>query len=138
MLTRLHCYLICSLLLGCSVVRSVCAQSIALPWSGHGHDPQHTGVSQVTSKAMQRILWQMPVDLAPQYVGTTLYAHYGTPLVTRQNTVIVPVKTGAYDGFRIEARDGATGAQKWQIVTNYSLPSHNWVPHFGTALTPKN
>jgi hypothetical protein len=138
MLTRLHRYFICSLLLGCSVVRSVCAQSIALPWSGHGHDPQHTGLSQVTSKAMQRILWQMPVDLAPQYVGTTLYAHYGTPVVTRQNTVIVPVKTGAYDGFRIEARDGVTGAQKWQIVTNYSLPSHNWVPHFGIALTPKN
>lgn len=127
------------LLLGCSVVSfTMNAQSIALPWSGHGHDPQHTGLSQVTSKALERILWQMPVDLAPQYVGTTLYAHYGSPLITRQNTVIVPVKTAADDGFRIEAHDGSTGAQKWQMPTGYSLPAHNWVPHFGIALTPKN
>jgi hypothetical protein len=135
MISPLHRSLVCSLLLCSGVAR---AQSIALPWSGHGHDPQHTGLSQVTSKALQRILWQMPVDLAPQYVGTTLYAHYGSPLITRQNTVIVPVKTGAGDGFRIEARDGATGAQRWQLPTAYSLPSHNWVPHFGIALTPKN
>ena len=114
------------------------AQSIAFPWSGHGHDPQHTGLSQVTSKSLQRILWQTPVDLAPQYVGTTLYAHYGSPLITRQNTVLVPVKTGANDGFRVEAHDAATGAVKWTQTTAYTLPPHNWVPHFGIALTPKN
>lgn len=114
------------------------AQSIAFPWSGHGHDPQHTGLSQVTSKSLQRILWQVPVDLAPQFVGTTLYAHYGSPLITRQNTVLVPVKTGANDGFRVEAHDAATGALKWTQTTAYTLPLHNWVPHFGIALTPKN
>ncbi|MDB6007145.1 MAG: hypothetical protein JWR15_4132 [Prosthecobacter sp.] len=128
-----HCILICCLLLGCGTAQ---AQSIGLPWSGHGHDAQHTGVSQVSSKALERILWQTPVDLAPQYVGTTLYAHYGSPVITRQNTVILPVKTG--NGFRIEARDGATGGQKWQLTTAYSMPAHNWVPHFGIALTPKN
>lgn len=114
------------------------AQSIAFPWSGHGHDPQHTGLSKVASKSMQRILWQTPVDLAPQYVGTTLYAHYGSPVVTRQNTVIVPVKTGASDGFRVEAHDGVTGATRWTLNTGYAMPPHNWVPHFGVALTPKN
>lgn len=114
------------------------AQSLAFPWSGHGHDPQHTGLSQVRSKSMQRILWQTPVDLAPQYVGTTLYAHYGSPIITRQNTVIVPVKTGANDGFRVEGHDGATGALKWTQTTSYTLPPHNWVPHFGVTLTPKN
>jgi hypothetical protein len=134
-----HHLLGCCLLLGCyGGAFTVRAQSIALSWSGHGHDPQHTGLSQVTSKTMQRILWQTPVDLAPQYVGTTLYAHYGTPLITRQNTVLVPVKTGADDGFRIEAHDGVTGAQKWVLPTSYSLPAHNWVPHVGIALTPKN
>ena len=44
-------------------------QSIALPWSGHGHDAQHTALSQVASKPLQQILWQTPVDLAPQYSG---------------------------------------------------------------------
>ena len=99
---------------------------------------QSIGLSQVTSKPLQRILWQTPVNLAPVYSGTTLYAHYGPPLITRQNTVIVPVKTGSNDSFRIQAHDGVTGTQKWMLTTNYSLPSHNWVPHFGPALTPKN
>lgn len=36
-----------------------------------------------------------PVDLAPQYVGTTLYAQDGSPLITRQNTVTVAVKDSA-------------------------------------------
>lgn len=113
-------------------------QSMARPWSGHGHDPQHTGVSSVASQPLQQIKWQTPVDLAPQYVGTTLYAHYGSPVVTRQNTVIVPVKTGAIDGFRVEAHDGVTGTLKWMQTTDYSLPGHNWVPHFSLAITPRN
>src|SRR4051812_40966738 len=89
------------------------AQSVAFPWSGHGHDPQHSGLSQVASQPLDRIRWQADVDLAPQYSGTTLYIHYGSPLITRQNTVIFPVKTGAYDGFRIEARAGSDGSPVW-------------------------
>ncbi len=116
----------------------VLAQSIGLPWSGHGHDPQHTGISQVASQPMQRILWQTPVDLQPQYSGTTLYAHYGCALVTRQNTVLVPVKTGATDNFRIEAHSGTTGALLWMLTTDYTLPPHNWTPQYSMALTPKN
>lgn len=112
--------------------------SLALPWSGHGHDAQHTAVSKVTSKPLMAIHWQTPVDLAPQYVGTTLYAHYGSPVITRQNTVIVPVKTGASGGFRVEGRDGATGTLKWTQTTAYTLPPHNWVPHYCLALTPRN
>ena len=116
------------------------AQSIALPWSGHGHDPQHTGLSPVASQPLNRILWQIPVpvDLAPQYNGTTLYAHYGSPLITRLNTVVFPVKTGPTDGFRIEARNPADGSLKWMQTTDYSLPAHGWTPPCGLALTPKN
>lgn len=114
------------------------AQSIAVPWSGHGHDPQHTGLSRAPAQPLNRIKWQTPVDLNPQYSGTVLYVHYGSPLITRQNTVVVPVKTGAYDGFKVEARDSSTGTLKWTLNTNYSLPSHNWVPLVGLALTPKN
>ena len=80
----------------------------------------------------------MPVDLAPQYSGTSLLIHYGSPLVTRQNTLIVPVKTGAADGFRVEARDPADGSLKWMESTDYTLPAHNWKPGCGIALTPKN
>ncbi len=114
------------------------AQSIGLPWTGHGHNAQHTGLSRVASQPLSRIKWQTPVDLAPQYSGSVLYAHYGSPVITRQNTVIVPVKTGATDGYKIEARDANGGSLKWTLNTGYSLPSHGWVPLVGIALTPKN
>src|SRR5450432_1922087 len=122
----------------CLSVASANAQSIAVPWSVHGHDPQHSGVSQVAAKPLNRILWQTPVDLQPQRSGNDILAHYGSPLITRQNTVIVPVKTGASDGFRIEAHNASDGSLKWIQPTDYSLPAHNWVPSYGIALTPKN
>ncbi len=86
----------------------------------------------------EQIRWQMPVDLMPHYNGNDLLIHYGSPLVTRQNTVLVPVKTGTTDGFRVEARDATDGSVKWMQDSDYTLPSHNWVPSFGIALTPKN
>lgn len=135
-MSRLVFLFLCWLTSGCAARAQT--GSFALPWSGHGHDPQHTGLSPSPSKPMQQILWNTPVDEHPQYTGTTLYAHYGSVLVTRQNTVIIPVKTGAYDGFRVEARDVTTGLLKWSQPTDYSLPPHNWVPHYSIALTPGN
>lgn len=87
---------------------------------------------------MQHIRWQTAIDLNPQYNGGVLYVHYGSPVITRQNTVIVPVKTGASDGFRVEAHQGTDGALKWKLDTGYTLPAHNWVPQYSMALTPKN
>jgi hypothetical protein len=113
------------------------AQSIALPWSGHGHDPQHTAISQVASQPLNRIIWQAPVDL-PNTTNATLYIHYGSPLITRQNTIIFPVKTSAAGDFKIEARSGADGTLLWMQPTDYMLPQHGWTPPCAPALTPKN
>ncbi|HLJ92889.1 MAG TPA: hypothetical protein VKU02_06820, partial [Gemmataceae bacterium] len=71
-------------------------------WSSYAHDPQHTAISDVPSQSLQAIHWQTPVDLNPQSYGGDLYIHYGSPVVTAANTVIVPVKTGANDGFEVE------------------------------------
>lgn len=115
------------------------AQSIALPWSGLGHDPQHSSISRVTAQPLGHIKWTTPVDLMPQYTsGGGLLIHYGTPLITRQNTVVVPVKTGATDTFRVEGHDATTGSQTWMELSDYTLPTHHWVPSYGIALTPKN
>ncbi len=114
------------------------AQSIAVPWSGLGHDPQHTGISRFAAQPMNRIVWQADMDLDPQYSGDDLLIHYGSPLVTRTGTVVIPVKTGAADGFRIEGHSAATGTTFWMQTSDYELPAHNWVPSFGIALTPKN
>jgi hypothetical protein len=98
------------------------------------HDAQHTGISEVKSQPLRKIHWQMPVDLNPQ-VADGLTIHYGSPLVTRKNTVIVPVKTGAFDGFRIEARDGKDGALKWMLDSDYTAPAAEFTPPFGPVLT---
>ncbi len=124
-------------LLAIGLAAHASAQSIALPWSGHGHDPQHSGISRFPAQSLEQVRWQMPVDLDRTYWGTRLLIHYGSAVVTRANTVIVPVKTGADDGFRLEARAAADGAVRWILPTDYSLPPHSWVPACGIALTPK-
>ena len=85
-------------------------------------------MSPVASQSLEGINWQTPVDLAPQFSGEYLLIHYGSPVVTAGNTVIVPVKTGATEGFQLQARDGKTGALKWTVTTDYLLPPHGWTP----------
>jgi hypothetical protein len=104
-------------------------------WSGFGSNAQHTGLAPVASQPLQSIHWETPVDLAPQFSGNELLIHYGSPLVTPGNTVIVPVKTGPFDGFEIEAFDGKTGAPKWTVGTDYLLPpDFTWVPEYAPVL----
>jgi hypothetical protein len=105
-------------------------------WTTHGHDAQHTGVSDVQSQPLWGVQWQAPVDLMPQYDGNDLLIHYGSPLVTPANTVIFPVKTGATGGFRVEGHSGADGSLLWMQPTDYRLPPHNWTPSVGPTLTP--
>ena len=124
----------CALLMS----RSVWSQSIRFPWSGYAHEPQHSAMASVASQPLSHILWQTAVDLNPQYNGGELFIHYGSPLITRSNTVIVPVKTGASGGFKVEALAGATGATNWARSTDYVLPSHDWIPSYSPTLTPKN
>jgi hypothetical protein len=87
---------------------------------------------------LQGVRWQTPVDLQPQYSGTRLLVHYGSPTITDANTVVVPVKTGAANGFRIDARDGANGGLKWSLSTDYLFPPHNWTPSYSPTITPGN
>ncbi len=117
------------------------AQSDAAPfWDGYAGNAQHTAVSPIATQSMDTIRWQTPIDLNPVYQpgSGNLYAHYGSPMVTQENTVIVPVKTGADGGFRLEAFDGDTGVHRWaaNVATDYALPSHNWVPPYQPVLTP--
>src|ERR1035437_2033034 len=115
------------------------AQSIRVPWSDYAHDPQHSAISPVASQPLHRIVWQTSVDLSVPTNNTgELFIHYGSPLITRSNTVIVPVKTTAAGGFRVEAHVGTNGVLNWMQSTDYILPSHNWTPSFSGTLTPKN
>lgn len=105
-------------------------------WFGYGRDAQHTGVSAATSQDLGRISWSSPVDLAPQYTASgALLTHYGSPVVTTNNTVVIPVKTIATGGYRVEGRAGATGAIVWQATTDYLMPPRNWLPPYNVLLT---
>ena len=103
-------------------------------WPTHGGDSSHTGLSSTPAQPIEGVLWSSPLDLNPQYNGDVLYAHYGSPVVTANNVVVMPVKTGANGGFRIEGRDGASGALIFQEDSDYAVPAHNWYPTFGPTL----
>lgn len=106
-------------------------------WNGFARNAQHTALlDEVASQPLTTVWWTTPVDLAPSYTSSgSLLIHYGSPVITRQNTVVVPVKTGA-NAFRVDARIGATGTLLWTGDSDYRLPPHAWVPSFNPALTP--
>jgi hypothetical protein len=103
-------------------------------WLTFGHDPQHTGDSSVASQPLDVIHWQTPVDLNL----TGAFVHYGSPVITAANTVLVPVKTGANGGFEVSAFNGATGSSLWTLTSDYTLPPFSWMPPFGPTLTSTN
>lgn len=118
-------------------LKTTCVSRTAsnVPWAGYGRDPQHTAISAVAAQSLNSIHWQTPVDLHPPGGGQgDLLIHYGSAVVTTGNTVIVPVKTGATDGFQLEAFNGETGSHVYTLSTDYSLPSHNWIPPYAPAL----
>ncbi len=99
-------------------------------WPTHSHDAQHTGISSVAAQPLTRIRWHMPVDLAPP--DGAILIHYGSPLVTASNTVIVPVKTTT--GIRVEGHNGANGKKIWTQQTKYQAPDATFQIGLGPTL----
>src|SRR6266850_3936275 len=69
---------------------------------------QHTSSYGAPAQNLNAIKWTANID----FNNTGALAHYGSPLVTANNTVLVPVKT-AGDGFRVDAFNGLTGSFKY-------------------------
>ncbi|HVM95581.1 MAG TPA: hypothetical protein VMT89_04295 [Candidatus Acidoferrales bacterium] len=126
----------------CGFVIALTVVSLKIPaaaqtaWAGYARDAQHSALSTIASQPINRILWHTPVDLHPQYSGSDLFIHYGSPLITAANTVIVPVKTGILERFRVEARRGTDGVRIWRRASDYKLPPHDWTPSFSPTLSP--
>ncbi|MSR37940.1 MAG: hypothetical protein EXS02_03780 [Planctomycetes bacterium] len=104
-------------------------------WPMYGCNPQHSAQSPYVTQTMNQVLWQTPVDLAPQYSGTLLLTHYGSPLATAGGTLIVTVKTGASSGFQLEGRNIKNGDLIWTQPTGWTAPPHNWFPSMGSCIT---
>jgi len=116
---------------------TLATQSGGQPWLCFAGSPQHRSISSAKPQPLNRILWSSPVDISPSYEDNgTLTAHYGSPVITKANTVIIPVKTGPWDGFQVEARNGATGALLYTVKTDYSTVSaQGWIASFNPALS---
>ncbi|MBX7103993.1 MAG: hypothetical protein K1X57_07920 [Gemmataceae bacterium] len=98
---------------------------IAPAVTNFGGDPQHTGISAVTSQPVQAIHWQASVNIS----GGTYYEHYGAPVVTNANTVIYPYRGGVTPpNFHVLGRSGNDGSQLWDVATDWAPTAYNWYP----------
>jgi hypothetical protein len=119
-----------------SIVFSALPAGAQAFWGDYAGNAQHTALSVTASQSLNGIIWQTPVDLNPQYSGNDLLIHYGSPLVTQANTVLLPVKIGATDGFMVKALSGSDGTVRWTFTSDYTLPTHDWTPSYSPTLTP--
>jgi hypothetical protein len=90
---------------------------------------QHTSSYAAPAQNLNTIKWTTNID----FNNTGALTHYGPPLITAGNTVLVPVKT-ASDGFRVDAFNGSTGAFKYSVGSDYILPAHNWIPAYSPCI----
>jgi hypothetical protein len=104
-------------------------------WFNFGRNTQHTAISPGASQDLGQIRWRKYVDLnAPYQSDGDLLVHYGSPVITDENTVVVPIKAGAAGFFRIEARSGGNGALIWSYDSDYWLPPFDWIPSYNLSL----
>lgn len=104
----------------------------AVAQSTFAGNAQHTANYSTKAQYLNALHWTTSIDLN----NTGGYAHYGAPVMTAANTVFVPVKTGATDGFQINAFSGTAGGALYSLSTDYLLPPHNWIPTYQPVLAP--
>ncbi len=117
---------------GIAICATMLAPNAGAQWLTHSHDEQHTALSTVESQALDTIHWHVPVDLHPPQ--GEIFIHYGSPLVTAANTVIVPVKTGT-NSFRVVAHNGASGKRLWAQTTGWRAPTADFTPGLGPTIS---
>jgi hypothetical protein len=93
--------------------------STSVEWAGYAANAQHTAIAQVKPQPFHRIRWKVKVDLS-QANPKFLPIHYGSPMITAANTILVPTTISAKAGYRIVAYSGTDGAQRWSLNTDWT------------------
>jgi hypothetical protein len=105
----------------------------AVAWAGFAANAQHTAAAGQSAQPFHRIRWRAKVDLNPVLTHHELFIHYGSPMISAANTVLVPTRVSKKAGFRVVAYSGTNGNQRWSLKTDYQPPAFaNGV----TAFTP--
>ncbi len=110
-------------------------------WNGYARDAQHSDLAPtlaqggVTAQNLGQIAWEVKIDAA---IDSSTAIHYGSPMITSTNTVLIAVKTQSGGGFQMQAHAGASGSQIWSANSDYVIPPHQWIPSFGSTLTQGN
>ena len=120
----------------CLGLAAVSSPAAPAQWMSYGRNPQHGALTTGPSQAPQGIIWSTPVDLDPPYSGGELFIHYGSPVITAANSIVVPVRTTAGNNFEVNCFNAKNGKQFWSLATDYVPPAHNWTPPMGITLTP--
>ncbi len=113
-------------------------------WPGFAGNAQHTSLATERPQPLRRIRWRATVDRFPLVFLGSLPTHYGSPMITAANTVLVPTKVSAKAGFRVIAYSGTNGARRWSLSTDYRLTVFGanllfaFRPPLPAALTPEN
>src|SRR3984957_1937442 len=109
-------------------------------WAGFAKNAQHTATATAKPQPFDRIRWRVKVDLHPVITLRDLLIHYGSPMITAANTVLVPTRISTKAGFRVVAYSGNTGAKRWSLATDYRTPAFikkfDFKPPLPAALTP--
>lgn len=111
------------------------ASRVAAQSSTFAGNSQHTAVYPVRAQHMNRVLWSTSVDVTHSAASS----HYGAPLITASNTVIVPTVISGVAGlsstvrYSIKAYEGGSGRLKYTLTNDYRPPLQftdhlNWWP----------
>jgi hypothetical protein len=119
----------------------VAGSAAAVEWAGFAGNAQHTAIARTMPQPLRRIHWRVKVDLHPVLVADSLLIHYGSPMITEANTVLVPTRVSAKAGFRVVAYSGTNGRRRWSLDTDYRTPAFiaqtfAWTPPLPAVLTP--